>query len=263
MLLKFGNGKKNNPKALSGLQLWYDSNQLNLANGVSVSSFTDLSGNGYNATQATPANQPVFRSSEPNMGYKPCLQFSGAQSLSIAGGALGILNNATGCSAFASVWCTTTATVGTILWISANLSNVVRFSLRKSAANLSNLQCRRLDADSNVNATGTTNISNNLFIITGISDCIAPTTTIVGNSSSNPGAEQIRLYVDNIEEDWDSYTASGNYSATNSAAIRIGETPTATNYFTGYLGELIVYNRALSPQESTTIFNYLKGKWNS
>jgi hypothetical protein len=53
------------PLSLSPM-IWLDASQLGLSNGASVSSFTDLSGNGNHFVQGTGANQPVFRSSGIN-----------------------------------------------------------------------------------------------------------------------------------------------------------------------------------------------------
>lgn len=53
------------PLSLSPM-IWLDASQLGLSNGASVSSFTDLSGNGKHFVQGTSANQPVFRSSGIN-----------------------------------------------------------------------------------------------------------------------------------------------------------------------------------------------------
>ena len=47
-------------------QIWLDASQLGLSNGASVSSFTDLSGNGNHFVQGTGANQPVFETSGIN-----------------------------------------------------------------------------------------------------------------------------------------------------------------------------------------------------
>jgi hypothetical protein len=52
------------PDYLKGFVAFYDANTLDLAEGAAVSSWTDLSGNGRHAVQATGANQPTFHLSE-------------------------------------------------------------------------------------------------------------------------------------------------------------------------------------------------------
>jgi hypothetical protein len=56
------------PRRVSGLQLWLDGADVNgngtrFATGASVSTWVDKSGNGYNATQGTSANQPTYTGS--------------------------------------------------------------------------------------------------------------------------------------------------------------------------------------------------------
>ncbi len=60
-----GGGVPWSPLALSPL-IWLDATQLGLDDGDPVASFTDLSGNGNHFVQATPANQPIFRTSGIN-----------------------------------------------------------------------------------------------------------------------------------------------------------------------------------------------------
>ncbi len=62
---------------LSGLQAWLDAGYLRgTADGASVLTLTDLSGNGNHATQGTAANQPFFYNSI--VGGKPVVRFDGA-----------------------------------------------------------------------------------------------------------------------------------------------------------------------------------------
>lgn len=51
-----------NPLSLHPL-IWLDPSQMSLADGASVSSETDFSGNGNSFTEATPVNQPIFKKS--------------------------------------------------------------------------------------------------------------------------------------------------------------------------------------------------------
>jgi len=47
-------------------KLWFDANYLSLADLAAVASWTDRSGNGFDATQATGASQPIFRTGQIN-----------------------------------------------------------------------------------------------------------------------------------------------------------------------------------------------------
>lgn len=57
-------------------RLWLDANRLGLANGAQVATFTDFSGNGYNFTQGTASNRPIFRTAQQN-GF-PAVDFDGS-----------------------------------------------------------------------------------------------------------------------------------------------------------------------------------------
>lgn len=50
------------PNAISGLKLWLDASQIvGLNDGDSVTTWSDLSGNGYDATQGTASKKPVYK----------------------------------------------------------------------------------------------------------------------------------------------------------------------------------------------------------
>lgn len=54
------------PASVAGLQAWFDAPSLALADAAAVSSFTDASGNGRHATQATGSKQPTYQTAEQN-----------------------------------------------------------------------------------------------------------------------------------------------------------------------------------------------------
>jgi len=65
------------PNQLSGLIAWYRATDLALADGAAVATWVDQSSAGNNATQATPANQPIFHTTTgPNSG--PAVFFTAA-----------------------------------------------------------------------------------------------------------------------------------------------------------------------------------------
>jgi hypothetical protein len=63
------------PASVCGLKLWLKADALALSDGTAVSSWTDSSGNGNTATQATGANQPLFKTAIVNA--KPVIRFDG------------------------------------------------------------------------------------------------------------------------------------------------------------------------------------------
>lgn len=67
------------PTSIANLFAWYKADALTLNNADPVSSWTDSSGNSRHATQATSANQPLFRTNVLNS--KPIIEFDGTNDL--------------------------------------------------------------------------------------------------------------------------------------------------------------------------------------
>jgi len=64
------------PRQIPGLKLWLDASQIaGLNDGDAVGTWSDLSGNGNDATQATASNKPTFQTNELN--GLPSIQFDG------------------------------------------------------------------------------------------------------------------------------------------------------------------------------------------
>lgn len=64
------------PDAVSGIFYWFKADALSLSDGDSVTTWTDSSGGGRNATQSTAANKPVFKTGVLN--GKPVVRFDGS-----------------------------------------------------------------------------------------------------------------------------------------------------------------------------------------
>ena len=64
------------PADIAGLKLWLKADALALSDGAAVATWPDSSGSGHNFTQATGANQPLFKTSIIN--GKPVLRFDGS-----------------------------------------------------------------------------------------------------------------------------------------------------------------------------------------
>lgn len=68
------------PASIPGLVAWYDASQISgQADNTALSSWPDLSGNGYNLSQATGVNQPTYYSSTAGktVNGKPAVWFDG------------------------------------------------------------------------------------------------------------------------------------------------------------------------------------------
>lgn len=84
------------PGALPGLKLWLR------ADNATVSAWTDLSGNGNNATQATGGNQPSLITSA-KLNNQPALRFNGTTSFMNLGSAISVGGNNNPASVFAVI----------------------------------------------------------------------------------------------------------------------------------------------------------------
>jgi len=102
--IAYGYGKKVatfSPDDISGLHLWYKSNSLSLDHGDTVSSWSDSSGNGINATQGTTSLQPTFQSTSNTVNGYPTLFFDGVDDYLIGDISGNTLNNRS-CTVFAA-----------------------------------------------------------------------------------------------------------------------------------------------------------------
>jgi len=66
VLASLGVGAVFTPLSLNGLQFWFKADSLVLSDGTAVSSWSDSSGNGYTASQATGTLQPLYHTNRIN-----------------------------------------------------------------------------------------------------------------------------------------------------------------------------------------------------
>lgn len=247
-------------KDRTNLALWFDATKITATDGSQLSSWTDLSVNGWNATQATSANQPIYRASNSRMNNRPSIQFDGSRWFELPSSSYGLLNNVSACSIYGVVsYDSGNTVISSVFSVTGNTSAITRAQIRKSTTDTLSITGRRLDGDTaNVSATSTNMYVNTVVVQNGM---LEYNSTNTNTTSPFNGLEPLRIYVNNTQEDNDVFPTSGNTSATNSTNIRIGNNVTGSQPLKGYLGELIVYTRAIRDSESTQIYNYLKTKW--
>jgi len=86
------------PTDIAGLQIWLDASQIvGLNDGDAVATWTDASGNGYNATQGTASKRPIYKTSILN--GQPVMRFDGVDDF-LENATFTALNNATAASLF-------------------------------------------------------------------------------------------------------------------------------------------------------------------
>ena len=173
----------------------------------------------------------------------------------------GILNNATGCTIFTVANPTNTAiTNATLFKMDVGGTASVRVAIRKTNTNL-RLTGRIKDADGANNSTGSTSLTTDRAIV------LHGTFDVNAENPVTAGQPLMRQYINNVQNATLSLTlaSKGNFSSTDSFSPHsIGanaDTVSGASFITGYIGELIVYNRLLNIAEQTLIYNYLKSKW--
>lgn len=260
MLLKLGK-KKFTPRSIFNLKLWFDANQINQSDNTSVTTWSDLSGNFWNATQSTSTIQPTLKKSEANFNNKTCLSFDGGDYLLVDEASKGILNNATGCTIFMVANPITTAvTNSTLFKMDVGGTASIRVALRKTNTNL-RLTGKIKDADATNNVTGSTSLTTDRAIV------LHGTWDVNAENPVTAGQPLMRQYINNVQNATSSLVlaSKGNFSATDSFSPHsIGanaDTVSGVSFITGYIGEVIVYNRLLTIAEQLSIYNYLKSKW--
>src|SRR5262245_6977808 len=73
-------GRPFSPAQVSGLKLWLKADALSLSNAAAVTTWTDSSGNGNDATQSNGAKKPIYYTNIWN--GKPSIYFDGTKILS-------------------------------------------------------------------------------------------------------------------------------------------------------------------------------------
>jgi hypothetical protein len=217
----------------AGAGVVLDARYINQADNTAVSTWSDRSGNGYDAAQATPANQPTFQTAE--IGGNPIVSFDGTNDNFSLAGAVAYLKNV-GYGLLVAVVKDRTPTAGDgehqTFYFSRN-GSVTQFRLgiqtRHLVANDFRVGARRLDADGFTGATVASNANYNIL-------------SALGNFSSGT----VSILVNNKTEATSNLPSSGNTSNTNSDVVSIGNNGTAGNHAPIDVALLLAFNAALS-----------------
>lgn len=221
------------PTNLYGLQAWYDASQTPAG---AVAALPDLSGNGNIATQNTVANQPICTANQRN--GRSVLVFNGSSFLNVASG----LNSITNGDNTVFAVCTRSSNSGNASDIIIGYPIPTTFSSwyvqYTSASGTIGYKNRNIAGGATTSSGG---VDANYQILRGR---IQGTTLA---TSINNGAETIN--------------SNGVYY-TNTAAILIGAfNGGVSEFLTGTVAEILVYNRSLSATEMNVISDYLALKW--
>ena len=216
---------------VAGATLWLDASQITgLSDGAAISTWTDATGNGRNATQETASARPTYKTNIVN--GKPVARFDGGDVLVIANTTLGFTRAAT----FFLV-ITKTGTFGAdepIAGFVQSLPTRIGYFVTGGG----NLRYNSFGASFEHAASNYNN-----------------TTSIISHTIANGAAAGWRngasagTAAPSIGSDW----PANNYE--------IGHMLTLTPYFTGDIAEIIVYPSALSTANRQAVEAYLAAKY--
>jgi hypothetical protein len=239
------------PADVTGLRLWLKADAITgLSDGAAVATWSDSSGLSNDAANSAGASQPTYQTNEVN--GLPCVRFDGTDDrLDVANAnMLAASNNAAGFTAFAYVNLSSAGTVGrNIFSLSSGTDGTavrVKFGQRVTTGNWY-LSARRLDADTaQVLEGGLT--QTGWQIITVVSDWANSDADIWRGRAS--------------EASTTAWLTSGNTSATNALACRIGSAPSAgSEFWIGDIAELFVYDNEVSAADQQALWDYLQAKY--
>jgi len=241
-----------NPKSIAGLGMWLDASvdsSLTL-NGNTVSQWSDLSGNGRNAAMVTAALQPDATTRTQN-GLR-VLDFDGTKSMLVHSTAAGVTNlagaaiarNVPGVTMIAACAFDTSSSTQFLYHASTN-SMPSRSAVVMSGGNIL-AGGRRLNTDSFASVGYAHNANAN--IISGVLDYANSDAFIYQNGA--------------LQDSSTSFQTDGNSQDGDSASVEIGSTANSTSTrLNGFIGELLVFQRALTTAERQRVERYLGQKW--
>jgi len=232
-----------NPKTIAGLQLWLDASDASSVTTVSgaASQWNDKSGNARHATQTTANNRPAYNGV---IGGKAALTFDGTNDAMATG-----LESAslTGYATFFCVCRPSFADAATannkapLYGRDSTTSNAYGINLFNSSGTLTlNTQWRGLQ----FNAIGgpTVTLGLDAILVGGVTlaQHVRRVSGVAANFVGTPTAG--------------TNSAAGNF-------LNVGQDPTQLRWWNGPIGEVLVYDRALSLTEIATIEKWLGTKW--
>jgi hypothetical protein len=229
------------PLSINGLQAWYRADNLPLNDGDAVSTWMDQSGYSNHATQSG-GNRPTYKTGIQN--GKPMVLFAPASSQYMR--ANGVAAAFTGAdmpmSLFIALKPDALGAQRTAASFASTVTTTPFFRLIQSAANAWTMG-RRDDASAAKAASGGT-VDTNAHLIGVV---FTGTTVTVYDNGAVIGAAGADLDVGTLTVD--------------SFAIGTLARAAPTEFFSGYQGEIIVYNSALSTTDRQRVETYLNARW--
>lgn len=209
------------PEQISGLKLWLKADSLALSDNDAVTTWTDSSGSGNDATQGTAAKKPTFKTAIQN--GKPVVRFDGTDDVLVCPA----ITAAGGLSAFVVSKVTLATSFGMTLVV-----NVFNLELRQNA--------------------GTGNMQLITNGVTTIADGAGTSWHV--HSFTNNGSNLTELWTDGISDG-----TQANSAACGTPCI--GARSDASSPLNGDVAEILLYDSSLSAGNRNSVEAYLKTKY--
>jgi len=229
----------------TGLQLWLKADALTLEEGEQVSTWTDSSGNGRNATQTTSSKQPIFT----NAGIGPAaLKFDGIND------DMEVPFSAFFNSEEFTVFCVakSNATAGDHTVVSS-IESGKGFALFMDMSNKdSTAFWRGGGGDDGITSAANSVVNTGAQIMTYVMD----------DTTGNADADTATLFVNGRQEAQEETGVSGgnvDYVPNTAANLKIGEM--SGDFFDGQIAEILIYNAVLSDADREQVEGYLSTKY--
>ncbi len=221
------------PASISNLLVWNDPVKVTNAVNTGVATWLNQASSSFNATQGVGAAQPVYRFG--NIGNQACLEFNGASSFGFDSLNMGTLN-----------------------------TNVTIFMVTKKNTTVATYMLTTEGLASGIGIRATFDANTYQWAQQGGAYTITPGMT-------DPQAARI----DTLQYDGAYIRVRENGVGVQDQAMAstlgitnglflgtlLGVT-TGINNFSGYMGDFLIYNRALTPAECSKVEEYLKAKYN-
>ena len=227
-----------------------DSSTVNLGSPVNndpVDTWLDKSLSNNNASQSTPANQPVYKSSGFGVNSLPYIEFDGASEFMNLGKRISKMSNHTAIIVFETDNTTSSQTGLSDLKNTAT-AGTSSIQLASFSSTDDRLVSNFGDGTNNSQSKGSTVLS--------------PSTPYIHTNTYTDGDTELAMYLNGVAETVTPIaTASSEISGTayGMAIGRAGEF--SGNYFNGKIAEIKIWNRVLSASELTTEHDALKTKY--
>lgn len=223
------------PLTITGLVAWWDAVSIGQADGTSVTSWADSSGNGYTLTEAT--NPPTYKTAIRN--GLPIVRFDGINDRLANTAFADFGDHYTVFSVFAATGPSTS--FNALFEVSNGTGNTGFYIL---ACNNPNLAWLVVDTNIRAASAGFDATDGVFRAVTGLLDKGASTAVSIRVNASELGTA---LYP--------------NSNANTLNQINVGTRAAGTQLYLGDLGELAIYNRSLNSAEIKALEAYFMTRW--